>query len=88
MRVAVGLHQRRGADAAGSANNFLMILLGSTPMARATSMNSATSKPACGPFDFGDKRLLTTQPLGQLPLRQPLLLSRRFQEFGALLVEL
>ena len=25
--------QRRGADAAGSANNFLMILLGSTPMA-------------------------------------------------------
>jgi hypothetical protein len=28
-----GLRQRRGADAAGSANNFLMILLGSTPMA-------------------------------------------------------
>ena len=31
--MRVGLHQRRGADAAGSANNFLMILLGSTPMA-------------------------------------------------------
>ena len=45
-------------------------------------------EPACGPFDLGDERLLTTEPLGQLPLRQPLLLSRRFQEFGALLVEL
>ena len=31
--MRVGLHQRRGADVAGSASNFLMILLGSTPMA-------------------------------------------------------
>ena len=38
---------------------------------------------ACGPFDLGDERLLTTEFLGQLPLRQPLLLSCRFQEFGA-----
>ena len=29
----VAFIQRRGADVAGSANNFLMILLGSTPMA-------------------------------------------------------
>ena len=41
--LRVGLHQRRGADTAGSASNFLMILLGSTPMAWATSTNSATS---------------------------------------------
>ena len=84
-RLRVGLHQRRVADIAGSANSFLMILLGSTPMACATFTYSATSRER-GPFDLGDKWLLTTQPLGQLPLRQPLLLSCRFQEFGALLV--
>ena len=39
-------------------------------------------KPACGPFDLGDKRLLATEFLGQLPLGQPLLLSCAFKSLA------
>ena len=54
-----GLRQRRGADAVGSANNFLMILLGLTPMAWATFTNSNGNRANVTNSTGDGNRLLT-----------------------------